>query len=107
MIKAPSGVQELASGRKAIKSKFVRPLMAGKSSSSPAAIYTALGYSYGALTQCSNLDANLRGPSGGEQAFHVLARRGTHQRFALGHLWYLESIFDHFSHSMSRCGSNG
>jgi len=79
MTMASSSVQELASGRKAIKSKFVRALMAGKSSSLPAAIYTALGCSYGALTQYSNLDANLRGPGGGKQAFLALARRGTHQ----------------------------
>ena len=38
MTQASSGLEELASGRKAIKSKFVRALMAGKSSSLPAAI---------------------------------------------------------------------
>jgi hypothetical protein len=78
MIEASSLVQELASGRKAIKSKFVRALMAGKSLSLPAAIYTALGCSYGALTQCSSLDVNLRGQAETNKRSIALARRGIH-----------------------------
>jgi hypothetical protein len=55
MVGASSGM--LASGRKAIKSKFIRALMAGNSLPLPTAIYTALECSYGVFTQCSNLDA--------------------------------------------------